>query len=164
MERTLGCGKCALKSETRFQEIFLLDTSVIIDAINGKRGCHQLLNELLAQRNLLACCPINVTEVYAGMRPHEATLTEAFLRSLKSYEVTWNIARRAGDFKNEWAKKGQTIALPEITIAAVALANGLILVTGNREDFPMPELQLQPLPDTVSQQPSPSTRRSPIAE
>ena len=45
----------------------LLDTSVIIDAINGKRNRNRLLRELLGQDHLLACCPINVTEVYAGM-------------------------------------------------------------------------------------------------
>jgi predicted nucleic acid-binding protein len=130
--------------------IFLLDTTIIIDAINGKRGCNQFLDDLLAQGNLLACCSINVTEVYAGMRPHEARVTEAFLRSLKFYEVTWDIARRAGELKNEWARKGQTIALPDVTIAAVALANGLTLVTGNRKDFPMPELKFHPLPDTAA--------------
>jgi predicted nucleic acid-binding protein len=127
--------------------IFLLDTTVIVDAINGRRDRNQFLDELLVQRNLLACCSINVTEVYAGMRPHEAKVTEAFLRSLKFYEVTWDIARRAGELKNEWGKKGQTIALPDITIAAVVLAHGLTLVTDNRRHFPMPELQFLPLPD-----------------
>src|SRR5882724_1312045 len=100
--------------------IFLLDTTVIIDAIKGKGGRDQLLDDLLAQRNLLACCSINVTEVYAGMRPHEAQVTEALMRSLKFYEVTWDIARKAGELKNEWAKKGFTLFLPDVTIAAVA--------------------------------------------
>jgi len=36
--------------------IFLLDTSVIVDAINGKRGRGQFLDGLLEQRKLLACC------------------------------------------------------------------------------------------------------------
>lgn len=130
--------------------IFLLDTTVLIDAIHGKRGRARLLDDLLAQRNLLACCSINVTEVYAGMRPREAKTTEAFLRSLKFYEVTWDIARLAGELKNEWAKKGQAIALPDATIAAVALANGLALVTDNRKDFPMPELRFHTLPDTAA--------------
>ncbi len=105
--------------------IFLLDTSVIVDAINGKRGRGQFLDELLQQRNLLACCSINVTEVYAGMRAHEAQVTEALLRSLKFCEVTWEIARRAGELKSEWAKKGHTLALPDVTIAAVTLAHAL---------------------------------------
>jgi predicted nucleic acid-binding protein len=128
--------------------IFLLDTTVIVDAINGKRGRNRLLDDLLAQRNLLACCSINVTEVYAGMRPHEAKVTEAFLRGLKFYEVTWEIARRAGELKSEWAKKGHTIALPNVTIAAVALTHKLPLVTDNQKHFPMPELRLFELPES----------------
>jgi len=81
------------------------------------------------------------------MRPHEAELTEAFLRSLRFYDVTWEIARHAGELKSQWAKKGQTIALPDITIAAVAIAYGLTLITDNRKYFPMPELQLFSLPE-----------------
>jgi predicted nucleic acid-binding protein len=42
--------------------ICLLDTSVIIDTINGKRNRGQLLESLVEQGHLLACCSINVTE------------------------------------------------------------------------------------------------------
>jgi hypothetical protein len=55
-------------------------------------------------------------------------------------------ARHAGELKNEWAKKGHSLALPSVTITAVALAHGLTLVTGNRKHFPVPELQFLPLP------------------
>ena len=50
---------------------YLLDTSVIIDALNDKRGRREFLLGLVRQGHLLACCPVNVTEVYAGMRPKE---------------------------------------------------------------------------------------------
>jgi predicted nucleic acid-binding protein len=36
----------------------------------------------------------------------------------------------------------------DVTIAAVALAHSLVLVTDNQKDFPMPELQLAALPDS----------------
>jgi tRNA(fMet)-specific endonuclease VapC len=126
--------------------VFLLDSTVIIDAINGKRGRNEFLGGLLDQRNLLACCSINITEVYAGMRSHEAQVTEDFLRSLKFFEVSWEIARLAGALKAAWARKGSTLFLPDVTIAAVAIAHDLTLVTDNRKDFPMPELQFLPLP------------------
>ena len=126
--------------------VFLLDTTVIVDAINGRRNRNQFLDDLLVRRNLLACCSINVTEVYAGMRPREAEATEALLRSFRFYGVTWEIARRAGELKNEWAKKGHTLFLPDVTIAAVAMAYELTLITDNNKDFPMPELQVLPLP------------------
>ncbi|MBI4907239.1 MAG: PIN domain-containing protein [Acidobacteria bacterium] len=106
----------------------------------------EFLDDLLAQRNLLACCSINVTEVYAGMRAHETEVTEALLRSLKFYEVTWDIARKAGERKNEWAKKGFTLFLPDVTIAAVAITHGLSLITDNKKDFPMPDFLPVPMP------------------
>ena len=61
---------------------YLVDTSVIIDALNGKRGRRDLLLGLVKQGHLLACCPLNVTEVYAGIparkkRPPQKNSCEA---------------------------------------------------------------------------------------
>lgn len=47
---------------------FLLDSGIIIDALNSKRGRRQLLEQLTDSGGDLACCPINVTEIYAGLR------------------------------------------------------------------------------------------------
>ena len=124
---------------------YLLDTSVIIDALNNKRGRRDLLLELVRQGQLLACCPINVTEVYAGMRPKEETATEAFLRSLEYYDLTWPVARLAGLLKRDLARKGTTVTVAVATIAAVALVHELTLMTDNVKDFPMNELRLYPL-------------------
>jgi predicted nucleic acid-binding protein len=122
----------------------LLDSTVIIDAINNRNSRSQLLEGLLAEGTLLACCPINVTEVCMGMRPSEAEKTEAFLASLEFYPVTWEVAKYAGALYREWRQKGVTIALPDLTIAAVAIINGLHLATDNPKDFPMPELRVLP--------------------
>jgi predicted nucleic acid-binding protein len=125
---------------------FLLDTSVIIDTINGKRNRHQLLRELLVQGHLLACCPINVTEVYAGMRAHEETRTLNLLQSLPYYPLTWPIARLAGELKREYGRKGITLATTDASIAAVALDQRLTLITDNLKHYPMKDLELYPLP------------------
>ena len=125
--------------------IYLLDTTIIIDAINGKRNRPEQLEELITGGNLLACCPINVTEVYAGMRPGEEEATERLLQSLKLYPVTFPIARLAGILKRNYSKKGKTLTVPDATIAAVAIYNGLPLITDNVKDFPREELQLYPL-------------------
>ena len=124
----------------------LLDTTVIIDAINDRNGRNELLAQLIAQGTLLACCSINITEVFMGMCPHEARRTEEFLESLEFYPVTRDVARVAGELYREWRQKGIILPLPDLTVAAVALHNGLELATDNARDFPMPELWLLPMP------------------
>jgi len=125
---------------------FLLDTSVIIDVLNGKRNRGQILGDLGRQGHLLACCSINVTEVYAGMRTLEEIRTFDFLKSLQFYPVTWPIARLAGLLKRDHARKGVSLAITDVTIAAVAIHHQLTLLTDNLKHYPMKELTLYPLP------------------
>jgi predicted nucleic acid-binding protein len=125
---------------------YFLDTSVIIDALNNKRGRRDFLLDLLRQGHLLACCAINVTEVYAGLRPKEEKATEDFLRSLEYYHITWPVARLAGLLKRDHARRGVVVNIADATIAAVAIAHSLPLLTDNVRDFPMKDLTLYPLP------------------
>jgi predicted nucleic acid-binding protein len=127
--------------------IVLLDSSVIFDHLNGRFGRTEFLEQLIEQGHVLACCPVNFTEVYAGLRPGEEDKTAAFLNSLEYLPVTPEIARQAGLLRRDWQKKGQTLSYTDVTIAAVALSNGVPILTDNRKHFPMPELQLVPLPD-----------------
>jgi predicted nucleic acid-binding protein len=124
----------------------LLDSTVIIDAINDRNGRSELLENLISEGILLGCCPVNITEVHMGMWPHEAKKTEEFLESLEFYPVTREVAKYAGTLYREWRQKGRTLALPDLTVAAVAITNGLPLATDNPRDFPMAELHLYPLP------------------
>lgn len=126
---------------------FLLDTSVIIDAINNKKSRRQLLRELVTTGNALACCAINIAEIYAGMRLAEEQNTAAFLSTLEYYPVTFPEARLAGELRRDFGKKGKTLSVMDTVIAAVAIHNQLTLITDNTKDFPMTELALHPLPN-----------------
>jgi predicted nucleic acid-binding protein len=126
--------------------IYLLDTSVIIDALNRKRNRWQLLASLVEAGETLACSAVTVVEIYAGLRPRESAATRIFLEGLEHYNLDWELARYAGLLKNEWARKGRALAIADVLIAATALAHKLVLMTDNRKDFPMPKLVLYPLP------------------
>jgi len=89
---------------------------------------------------------LNIAELYAGIRPGEETKTEAVLQSLESFDVTGATARLAGMLKNTWARRGRTLALVDMIVAATAIEHDCMLVTDNRKDFPMQELRLYPLP------------------
>ena len=124
----------------------MLDSSVLIDALNDRRGRRQLLVKLSERDILLAYCAISVTELSLGMRPGEEAKTEEFLRSFEFFPVTWEVARLAGDLYRQWRQKGQTLGLADVTIASVALVNKMPLVTDNVKDFPMTELEVLQLP------------------
>lgn len=93
------------------------------------------------------CSVMSVAEVYAGMKPGEATATEDFLQGLECLEVSQKVARKAGRLKYDWARKGRTLDIPDAIIAAVALDLDLPLATDNRRDFPMEELRFVALPE-----------------
>ncbi len=69
--------------------VFLLDTNVIIDALNGKKNRAAFLLGLTEQGHILACCPVSVSEIYAGVRPKEEQRTAALLHSLQFFPVTF---------------------------------------------------------------------------
>jgi predicted nucleic acid-binding protein len=126
----------------------LLDTTVLIDALRLRHQRRELLAELVRAGHTLATTALNVAEVYAGMRPDEAQRTEALLGVLDCYELTGKSGRRAGALKQEWARKGRTLALADMIIAAIALERGCTLMTDNRKDFPMSELDKFDLPES----------------
>jgi predicted nucleic acid-binding protein len=126
---------------------YLLDSDVIIDALRGRRGRNDLLARLAREGHWLACCPVNVTEVYAGVRAGEEAQTRALLDGLIYCPATREIATRAGLLKRDWAQRGVTLALSDVTVAATALANGFTLITSDRRHYPMPELEVFPLPE-----------------
>jgi predicted nucleic acid-binding protein len=126
----------------------LLDTGVLIDALRHRHRRRELLAELVQAGHTLATTALNVAEVYAGMRPEEAQRTEALLSLLDCYDLTGASARRAGALKQKWAKKGRTLALADMIVAAIALERGCTLMTDNRKDFPMEEVDKFDLPAT----------------
>lgn len=90
--------------------VFLLDTNILVDALNGKRGRADLLRELILSGHALACCCVTVAEVYSGMRPHEAARTDQLMSSLDWYDISRAISRRAGQLRFEWARTTLSLA------------------------------------------------------
>jgi predicted nucleic acid-binding protein len=124
----------------------LLDTSVLIDALRQRHRRRELLAELVRAGHTLATSALNIAEVYAGMRPEETEKTEGLLSALECYDLTGTSARRAGSFVQQWARKGRTLTLADMIVAAIALEFGCTLMTDNRKDFPMEELDKFDLP------------------
>jgi predicted nucleic acid-binding protein len=124
----------------------LLDTTVLVDALRARKDRRELLAQLVREGHELSTTALNIAELYAGMRPQEERGTAAFLANFLCFSIDQTIARASGHLKAQWARKGRTLAIVDCTVAAVAIHNQCELATDNRIDFPMPEVQLYPLP------------------
>jgi predicted nucleic acid-binding protein len=126
----------------------LLDSTVLIDVLRGRRGRRALLAELVRRGDFLTTASINLGEVYSGLLPVEEPLAAALFDALEVYPLTAGIARAAGSLRYGWARRGRTLGLSDMVVAATAREYGLTLMTDNRKDFPMEDLKLFDLPDS----------------
>jgi predicted nucleic acid-binding protein len=124
----------------------LLDSCVIFDFLKGRRRRREYLEKLVDRGHLLACCAVNLTEVYVGMRENERSHTEQFLSSLEFFPIGPEVAKLAGVLRREWKQLGHDLSYTDVNIAAVAIHHHVALLTDNSKHFPMPELDLYPLP------------------
>lgn len=97
--------------------IIPLDTSVIFDHLNGRYGRTAYLDQLVEQGHILACCPVNITEVYAGLRPGRGGPDRGFHRSSGMFAGDPGDSRQVGLLRRDWRAKGQTLSY---TVTAVA--------------------------------------------
>lgn len=128
---------------------YLADTSLIVDLINDRNGRRSFVRQLLKPGDTLGYCATNLTEVYSGMRPGEEAVTEAYFSRMLYYELRPDIARAAGRLRYDWRRKGQTLALADVTIAAIAIHHHLTLLTDNHKHFPMLQLPLLPIAPSI---------------
>jgi predicted nucleic acid-binding protein len=120
-------------------------SAFLVETARNRRGRRELLAELARREHGLATTSLNVAEVFAGMRKEEKTQTEAFLGALDCYTLTRTAGQLAGTLKSQWARKGRTLTIADAIVAAIAVEHDCILMTDNRKDLPMPELEYYPL-------------------
>lgn len=123
----------------------LLDSTVLVDLLRLRTDRALLLDSHVRRGNSLATTVINVAEVYAGMKPHEAAHTAALFDNLEIHEVTFPIAKRAGMLVNQAARKGRTVTVADMVVAATAIEYGFTVATDNRKHFEHAGVPLLPL-------------------
>jgi tRNA(fMet)-specific endonuclease VapC len=128
--------------------IYLLDTNTCIIYLKGK-NIH--LKEKLDSISIseIAVCSIVKSELFYGaMRSAKPEsnlkLQQAFLDEFVSLPFNDEAAIIFGNIRAELTSKGTPIGGYDLQIAAIALANNLILVTHNTREFSrISQLQLQ---------------------
>lgn len=108
--------------------------------MDGREDAVSRLTTLLEGYEPVAASAMTVLELHHGIarvdRPaEERTRIRRALQGIPTYAMDHEIAGRAGEIDGNLAAEGQAMALPDVVIAATALAHGLPVLTGNPGDF-----------------------------
>lgn len=121
---------------------FLLDTSVLIDFSRSIEPAFSLINALMQSNDEIGTCAIVIAEFLSGVAPGDHHVWQDLFDTLDDWPIERSVAQRAGVYRYTFARRGITLATPDALIAAVAYAEGAILVTTNDRDFPMTDISM----------------------
>lgn len=121
---------------------YLIDSDVLIDFFKQKEEAIALL-KLLGEEGNLVISALSVTELRSGWTEKEAKMYLPLLYNLASViSISAEVAEQAGAYKEKYRKKGITLPIVDALIAATAIVFAYCLVTRNRKDYPLPELDM----------------------
>ena len=119
----------------------LVDTSVLINLLHLRKEPVALIRELTLRGLELAISSVNIAELYGGMRKGEEHATAELLSAFKWVSLTPEIAKKAGEITAARREVGRNHSLDDMMIAATAIEHGYALLTDNRKDFEIPEIE-----------------------
>lgn len=121
--------------------MIVLDTSVLIDLLDGDQAVEAEVDALVRAGEALATTPVNVAEVHRGIQaaPEADELAEpahGLVSLLEVLPLDARAARRFGRLQGELDRRGEPVPVVDGLVAAVALEHGSgRLATGDRDDF-----------------------------
>jgi predicted nucleic acid-binding protein len=115
----------------------LLDTSVLIDHLRAEPAAVTFLLDANQRGDELIGSVVSRTEVLRGMRSAERGPTERLLELLAWYDITVEVADRAGDFARRYRRSHPGVDVADFLIAATSEVAGARVVTRNLKHFPM---------------------------
>ncbi len=113
----------------------VFDTSILIDALRLKRGVVDLFTTLERGEHELYLPSVVGFELFSGKsskEPAQRKCVEDFLGYFAVIDLTWEIARRAGELFRDDVRG---LAVPDYIVAASALEIGGTVLTLNQKHF-----------------------------
>lgn len=122
-------------------ELYLPDTNILIYAFQGKEPYAKHVEEWIVTKSLLISAVV-AAEFLCGGDELERDKFEAVIDRLGTVVVDTTVARITGDYKRKFSSNKPSLRLPDALIAATCKLYGAKLVTNNKADFPMSDIEI----------------------
>jgi predicted nucleic acid-binding protein len=122
--------------------MFILDSDIVIWILREDPKIIESIHKLTSDVDL-AVSALTVTEIYKNIFPSEIVKTETLFDRLRIFDVTREIAKDAGYYWQEYARKLTGLSLADCVIASTTKVNKAILLTLNTRHFPMTDIKVQ---------------------
>ncbi len=117
--------------------MIMIDTDILIWIFRGNEKIIKRFKQIVLDANgLLFITPVQISEIFAGIRENEKIKTSIFIDSLNCIGIDKNIGETAGYFVNQFSKSHNVTILDAI-ICSAAIINNLKLWTLNKKHYPM---------------------------
>ena len=117
--------------------MIILDTDILIWVLRkNKEIKNKLIKATLETDGGLYITPIQIAEIYAGIRALEEKIIKKFLNSFNIIPIDVQIGELAGRFINQY-RKSHSVEIADAIIAAASIVNNFELWTLNKKHYPM---------------------------
>lgn len=117
--------------------MIVVDTDIIIWLLRGDKTIEERFKLAVTDFNGdILITPIQITEIYAGLRPNERLKVDRFVESLNVINIDGNIGKLAGEFIKKYGKS-HNVTIADALIGACTITNGFKLWTLNKRHYPM---------------------------
>jgi predicted nucleic acid-binding protein len=117
--------------------MIMIDTDIVIWILRKKPEVKAKFDQVVIDaEGKVYVTPIQVAEIYAGIRDAERIETAEFFRALHHLPIDEGIGQQAGEFLRQY-QKSHHVTLADAMIAAVSLVHHLKLWTLNKKHYPM---------------------------
>jgi tRNA(fMet)-specific endonuclease VapC len=116
-------------------DLVLADTSLLIDLFRKTDKTNAVLIALVRKGYNYCLSAVTEYEIYSGASLGQVQFWETLLQKIQVLPFDKGAARVAVDINFELKRKRLQIAIPDLFIAATAMANNLPLATLNKKHF-----------------------------
>lgn len=120
---------------------YLPDTNVLIHSLSGKEPYSSWFVKNMEEKRLILSS-ITVAEFLSGAHENEKQIFNRILEKIEVVPVDKLVAKIGAEYRKRYTRKSKKVWLFDCLIAASCKVYGATLITKDKKDFPMKDIEV----------------------